>query len=47
MPLVINTLGGGHTQTHTYTDDQHRINFKKPGGRRAPGLKMLVVDVCI
>ena len=36
-PLVINSLGGGHTHTHTnththtHTDDLHRINFKKPG----------------
>ena len=40
MPLVINSLGGGHThvsmhththtqtQTYTDTDDPHRINFK-------------------
>ena len=33
-PLVINSLGCGHT--HTHTDDPHRINFKKPGG--TPGL---------
>ena len=40
-PLVINSLGGGHTHTHTHThahththtDDLHRINFKKPGAR--------------
>ena len=33
MPLVINSLGGGdtHANTHTHTDDPHRINFKKPG----------------
>ena len=35
MPLVVNSLRGGHThtrkQTHTHTDDPHRINFKKPG----------------
>ena len=33
MPLVINSLGGGHTHTHanTHTNDPHRINFKKPG----------------
>ena len=31
--LVINSLRGGHTHanTHTYTDDLHRINIKKPG----------------
>ena len=34
MPLVINSLGRGHTNTHT--DDSQRINFKKPGMRR-PG----------
>ena len=39
-PLVINSLGGGHTHTHantqihTHTDDPHRINFKKPGTHR-------------
>ena len=27
MPLVINSLVGGHM----HTDDPHRINFKKPG----------------
>ena len=39
MPLVINSLGSGHTHTrthtNTHTNDPHRINFKKPG---APGL---------
>ena len=37
-PLVINTLGGGHTQMHTHTHIQTSAqnNFKKPG---APGLK--------
>ena len=43
-PLVINSLGGEHTLTHT--DDLHSINFKKPGGpacdRRTPGLKTAV-----
>ena len=40
IPLVINSLGGGHTHTythtskHTHTDYPHRINFKKPGERR-------------
>ena len=42
MPLVINGLGGGHTDTHAYRHaDQN--NFKKPGMRGlppcAPGLK--------
>ena len=27
-PLVINSL---RVDTHTHTDDTHRINFKKPG----------------
>ena len=40
MPLVINSLRGGHT--HTYRCP-HRNNSKKPGmlatGRHAPGLK--------
>ena len=36
--LVINSLGGGHTQTHTHTYTHryrrsHRNNFKKPGIR--------------
>ena len=48
MPLVINSLGGGHTHTNTHTHTHayrrlHRNNFKKPGARRpaagAPGLK--------
>ena len=45
MPLVIYSLGRGHTRTHMnmHTDDPHRINFKKPGARRpaasAPVLK--------
>ena len=37
MPLVINSLGRGHT--HTHTDNPHRVNFKKQGVRRLPGLK--------
>ena len=39
MPLIIYSLGGGHTythththsHTHTHTDFPHRIKFKKPG----------------
>ena len=35
MPLVIDSLRGGHTHarkhTYTHTDDLNRINFKKPG----------------
>ena len=46
MPLVINSLGRGHTHTNMHTDDPHRINFKKPGalacGRHVPGLKSLM-----
>ena len=37
MPLVINSLGGGHTHKHTHTHAYrraHRNNFKKPGTRR-------------
>ena len=30
MPLVISSLGGGHTHKHTYRCP-HRSNFKKPG----------------
>ena len=41
-PLVINSLGGGHTHTHTHTrvhththtNDPHRFNFKQPGAHR-------------
>ena len=47
MPLVINSLGHGHT--NTYTDDLHRINFKKPGvlacGWHSPGLKIQVLHM--
>ena len=39
-PLVINSLGGGHT--HTHTDNPHRINFKKPGARRPQASARLV-----
>ena len=31
MPLVINSLGRGHTHMNTHIDDPHMINFKKPG----------------
>ena len=44
-PLVINGLGGGHTDTCTHTyQHANQNNFKKPGARgrraRAPGLKI-------
>ena len=43
MPLVINSLGGGHTYTHTNMHTYrclHRINFKKQGTHQPqPGLK--------
>jgi len=29
MPLVINSLGGGHTHTHTHTHIVDKSNFKK------------------
>ena len=32
MPIVINALGGGHTDTHAY-QRMNQINFKKPGMR--------------
>ena len=42
MPLVINSLRGGHTHKHTYRR-LHRNNFNKPGappcGWRVAGLK--------
>ena len=45
-PLVINSLGRGHTHTYTHTEDPHRINFKKPGalvaGWRMLGLKIVM-----
>ena len=48
MPLVINSLGQGHTHASTHTDDPHRINFKKPGARHpqagTPGLKLYIVQ---
>ena len=52
MPLVINGLGGGHTdrQTHTHTHAYRHVdqNFKKPGVRglwpRAPGLKIHIIS---
>jgi len=38
MPLVINSLGGGHTHTCTHartnTDIMDKSNFKKPGARQ-------------
>ena len=37
MPLVINSLGRGHT--HTHTDDPHRINFKNQACAGLSGLK--------
>ena len=44
-PLVIHSLGGGHTDTHTHSRiHPHRSDFKKPGarcGRHAPGLKTI------
>jgi len=31
MPLVINSLGDGHTHMHTHTHITDKSNFKKPG----------------
>ena len=49
-PLVINGLGGGHTDTHTHAyrhADQN--NFKKPGTRgqrpHTPGLKIINIHL--
>ena len=42
MPLVIHSLGDGHTNTHTCAYRRpHRNNFKKPGVRQpcSPDLK--------
>ena len=42
MPLVVNALGGRHTDTHTYRHAS-QSNFKKPGIRpHAPGLKIVL-----
>ena len=48
MPLVINSLGGGHTHTYTHTQAYKRSrteailrNQVRTGRRRAPGLKIL------
>ena len=44
-PLVINSLGGGHTHTHAYRhrgQKQFQETSRAPAfGRRAPGLKIL------
>ena len=46
MPLVINTLSGGHTQTHTHIlTISIGSTLRNPQVASAPGLKMLVVDV--
>ena len=46
-PLVINALGGGHTDTHAY-QCANQSNFKKPGVRgqrpREPDLKNCIQD---
>ena len=45
MPLVINSLGGGHTlmQTHTYTYRRlHKSNFKKSGYGWQNSLQMTI-----
>jgi len=45
MPLVINSLGGGHTHTHTYShrrQKQFQETSRVPAfGQHAPGLKTL------
>ena len=57
MPLVINSLGGGHTHTHTHTHTHkhthkhtyrrpHRNNYKKPGAHRPPGLHCMDSFFC-
>ena len=46
-PLVINSLGGGHTHTHTnmHTDICRQSNSKKPGMRQPqPGRWLWVQD---
>ena len=49
MPLVINSLGSGHTQTYTHTYRRpHKNNFKKPGTCQCmPGLKITVLPALI
>ena len=46
-PLVINSLGGGHTDTHTrHGQDQFLETRRAPAyGRCAPGLKSLYVEL--
>ena len=49
MPLVMNSLGSGHTHTRkhtlTHTDNPHRIDFKKAGARR-PQAGTHLVEKC-
>ena len=49
MALVIITLEAGartHLQTHTHTNDPHRINFKKLSAcQHAPSLKVNLYHV--
>ena len=41
MPLVINALGGEHTDTHTHTDVQTKaISRNQVRAAKAPGLKI-------
>ena len=47
MPLVIDSLGGGHARKHTNTyERQHRNNFKKLGMRR-PANEFLLMMSCM
>ena len=45
-PLVITSLGGGHTHTHTLRgQDQSKETRRAPAtGQRAPGLKAIVLQ---
>jgi len=41
MPLIINSLRGGHTHTHTYSHrTEHRTQKQFLKGQRVPDLKI-------
>ena len=47
MPLVIYSLGGGHTHTHTHIHP-HRSDFNKPGARQpAAGARAWFKNICM
>ena len=47
MPLVINNLGGGHTQTYIHVQKfADKSNSKKPGTRRLLVYKVVLLLKC-